>query len=438
MCKNHARHAHSGPKRHLPRSTTRRDVLRFVLGGAGLAALGPMALKRLPVATGAPQALSRAVFVNLIGGNDGHNTVIPRLISEYYTRRPTIQIPPGQELSLNVGPNATTAYGLHPAMDRIHALWQEGSVALVHKVGYPSANLSHFTSGDIFSYAVRDDFGSLGLQPSGWVARYADQEAPTPMGAVAIGVGRPLDFVGGTSNPFLVSSLAAFNYQSDPNNTQDQRHRLAVIQSVLSSYAGTGTSQEAKTALELGHQLAAQIQAAVAGYSTTAGFPTTNIGNFLRDASILIEGGFESRLFYTGFGSFDLHGDEGAVTGNQANLLTRLDDAVGAFAQDMKDRGQWNATRIVIHSEFGRRNYENGSNGTDHGHGNVFLVLGGGLNGGVHGPGLVAADLQGEYPDYAVDFRDVYRDVLTNHLGAASVGAIFPEPQPTNTVLSIA
>jgi uncharacterized protein (DUF1501 family) len=422
----------------LARRATRRDVLRFTLGGVGMAALGPAVLGRLPVAHGAPQALSRAVFINLIGGNDGLNTVVPRTLSEYYDRRPTLQVPPGQELALTGGSHATSLYGLHPALDQIRALWLEGSVACVQRVGYPQANLSHFTSSDIYSYAVRDAFAPLGIDPSGWVARYADAFAPTPMGAVALGVGRPLDFVGGTSNPLTLQNLDGFEFQPDPQNPQDLEHRLQVVQQVLAAHATPGLPQETKTALGLGHDLAGQIQAALAGFSTSVTFPATALGAFLRDAAVLIEGGFETRVFYTGFGGFDLHGAQGAGVGAHATLLTRLDDAVGAFAQDLKNRGLWESTRIVIHSEFGRRNYENASAGTDHGHGNVFLVLGGGVSGGSHGPDLVATDLQGEFPAYAVDFRDVYRDVLENHLGVPDADVVFPEPQPITTSLAIA
>lgn len=436
MCNHHASR-HLKP-RHLKSSATRRDVLRFTLGGLGLAALGPVAMRNMPVATGAPQNITRVLLINMIGGNDGLNTVIPRTLAEYYSRRPTIQIPAGQELMLTGGANSTSAIGLHPTMDQIRALWLEGSVAAVQRVGYPSENLSHFTSSDIYSQGVRNDFGSLGILPSGWIARYADLHAPTPMGAVAVGVGRPLDFVGGTSNPFLVQNLDGFEFQADPGNPNDQQHRLQVVQGVLSGFGGVGLSQEAKTALELGHQLTAQVQAAVSGFTTAVTFPTTNIGGFLRDAATLIEGGFETRLFYTGFGGFDLHGAQGAGVGAHATLLQRLDDAVGAFVQDMKNRGQWNNTRIVIHSEFGRRNYENASIGTDHGHGNCFLVLGGGINGGTHGPALVPSDLQSEYPTYAVDFRDVYRDVLENHLGVPDADPVFPEAQPISTNLGIA
>ena len=176
----------------------------------------------------------------------------------------------------------------------------------------------------------------------------------------------------------------------------------------------------------------------MANYTTAVTWPASAIGNFLKDVSTLVEGGFETRLFYTGFGGFDTHAGQGAGTGLHATLLQRLDDAVGAFAQDMKNRGQWDNTRIVVLSEFGRRNYETGAFGTDHGHASEWLVIGGGMNGGSHGPDIVSGDLDGEWPTHAVDFRDVYRDVLENHLGMPNADTVFPEAQPITNVLGIA
>lgn len=430
MCRTHSR--------HLPHGTTRRDVLRFTLGSVGLAALGPAFLKRLPTASGAPQNLTRLICINMVGGNDGLATVVPRnLQAQLDALRPTIKITSGAQLLLG-GPNANAAYGLNPALDGIQALYDLGEVAIVNKVGYPQANLSHFTSQDVYSYGVRGSFGPLSIPVSGWIARYADAHAQTPMGAVSVGMGRPLDFVGGSSNPFLASSLANFQFLSDPGYTADAAHRLQTVQNVLGGYSGTGASAEAKAALDLGQQLAGQIQAAVGSYTTAVTFPSTQLGGFLRDVSTIIQGGFETRVFYTGFGSFDTHsGQAGTGNGSQGQQLGRVDDAVAAFVQDMKNRGQWDNTRIVIFSEFGRRNYENASGGTDHAEGSCAFVLGGQLNGGVKGPDLASGDLTGDAVPYAVDFRDLYRDVIENHLGGSAT-PVFPETQPTNTALGIA
>jgi uncharacterized protein (DUF1501 family) len=183
------------------------------------------------------------------------------------------------------------------------------------------------------------------------------------------------------------------------------------------------------------------VQSAVASYSSTAVYEATdgrayNIHRYLRDIAILAQYGFETRVFFTGFGGFDTHSDQGAADGRQGDLFDRLDTALGAFAQDCKDMGIWDDTTIVIASEFGRRNYKNGSDGTDHGGGNAFVALGGGINGGMYGRDLTVADLDEEWLGYDVDFRDIYREIINDHLGA-DPSQVFPETQEINTVLGL-
>jgi uncharacterized protein (DUF1501 family) len=433
--------AHPRSSRRVGGAPSRRDVLRFAAAGMGLAALGPFRPGRLPEAHGAPTGNPIFVVVNMYGGNDGLNMVVPVTLQPYYDRRNlgqpgSIAIPPGSELSLTGGPNPTSDYGLHPALVNLQSMWNDGDVAIVNKVGYPTANLSHFTSQDIYSLGVRGAFAPLGIDESGWGARFADLYAPTPMGAVSVGVGRPLDFVGGTSNPFMVASLANFQFLEDEAYPDNHLHRLQAVKSVLQSYGGTGIDAGIADALEQGHDLADQIQTAVEAYSSNVTYGNQNVQRYLRDIAMLVQYGFETQVFYTGFGGFDTHANQGAGTGNHANLLTRMDTGLAAFAQDMKDMGIWDHVVILIISEFGRRNYQNGSTGTDHGHGNVFIALGGAVNGGAYGSGLTEGDLLLEYPPYEIDFRDLYREILQDHLGA-DPAPVFPESQPTSHVLGI-
>jgi uncharacterized protein (DUF1501 family) len=422
MCRRHERLS-----LRLGRGVSRREVLRLSLAGTGLVALGPL-VGKIPVVSGAPLSLKRLVVLNLIGGNDSLNTTIPVNLAPYYSRRPTIAIPAAQALSLAGGPG-TNEIKLHPALDGIQALWNEGSVALVHRVGYPTANLSHFSSEDIWSYGVRGSFSPLGIDPSGWIARYASEYAPTPMGAVSVGVGRRLDFEGGTSNPLTLSRVANFAFTSDPAYPSDHVHRVDTIQSILAGFSTTGLPGEARQAVSDAFDLSAQVQAALASYTSGVTYSSQTISQLMRDVAILVQGGFSTRVFYTGFGGFDTHSAQGAAAGAQATLLGRLDDAVTSFASDMKAMGQWGNTVIAVISEFGRRNYENGSFGSDHGHGQTILLVGGAVKGGIHGPDLVDADLNAEYPDYAVDFRDVFREIVQEHLGA-NPAPVFPESQP--------
>jgi uncharacterized protein (DUF1501 family) len=413
--------------------TSRRELLRTGAAAAGIAALGPLR-GLLPTASGSPQSLKRLVVVNLYGGNDSLNMFVPVTLSSYYARRPTIAIPSAAALDLG-GPWATSAYKLHPMMPKLAALWNEGAVAAVNRVGYPKENLSHFTSQDIFSLGVRNSFAPLGIPQSGWLARFTDHYAPTPMGAVALGVGRPLDFEGGTTPAFLANDLPNFQLTPAAPNAA-QIHRLETAKTLLSNFSGTGNSGEAKKAQKVAYDLADQIQASIASYSSTVTYANGYISRRLKEVAMLIQGGFETRIFYTGFGGFDTHSAQGTGTGSLANLLGQLDDGIGSLAQDLKDMGVWSDTVVVVITEFGRRSYENGSAGTDHGHAFCELLVGGPVKGGVHGPDLVNADINAEYPSYAVDFRTPYKEVLANHLGA-DPAPVFPEPLEKTVTLGI-
>jgi uncharacterized protein (DUF1501 family) len=188
---------------HVPRGSSRREILQWALAGAGLTALGPFLDKRLPIASAAPQGNRILVVINMDGGCDTLNMVVPITSGAYLTRRPTIAIP-GAGAPL---PTARACSTASPQLDQIRAMWGQGDVAIVHKVGYPSENLSHFESQDIYGLGVRGEFPPLGIPQSGWIARFAQQYAPTPLGAVSLGAGRPTSFVGGTSGPLRSLAL---------------------------------------------------------------------------------------------------------------------------------------------------------------------------------------------------------------------------------------
>jgi uncharacterized protein (DUF1501 family) len=418
----------------LKKGVTRREVLEMSLAGMGLVALGPLT-GRIPIASGAPAGNKVLVVINLSGGNDGLNTVVPVNLSSYYARRPTLAIPSASALAMTGGPNGTSAYRLHPSLVNLKTLWDEGSVAVVNKVGYPNENLSHFSSADIMSYAYRNSFPA-GVPITGWVARYADLYAPTPMGAVSIGFGRPKDFTGGSSNPLMLGTLGQFRFNNDNQYPSDMSLRAATVQGILAGIPQGGLPSDVKDHIGAAYDLSGQVAAAITAYIANPGnavYAIRSISNYMRDVATLIFGGFETRVFYTGTGGYDTHSDQGGVTGFHANLLTDLDNAIGSFATDMKNMGQWGNVVICVITEFGRRNYENGSLGLDHGHGMTEIVVGGGVHPGMKGVDLQNSDIAApqEYPDYAVDFRDLYREILSDHLGANPT-PVFPEAQPLN------
>lgn len=429
----------------------RRGFLRTAAAGAGVVALGALGEKALPGAALHAAALpnhKRVIVINMLGGNDGLNTLYPATgaaHTKYMDRRPGLGYPQGQGLALTGGPNVPD-YEIHPALMNLQALWNQGEVAFVNKVGYPQANLSHFVSQDIWSNAARNAKVSLSGLASGWVARFSNNYAPTNMGVASIGVGRRLDFAGANVNPFLVSSVASFNYRNDTTNSNNHRLRRETVQNMLAMQPQDGgTSAKIATASLAAYDAAAQVQTAVAdfnAYATTNGiqYPQrpnstalTAMGSRLRDVSIMIHGGFETRVFYTGYGGFDTHSGQLA---RHNNLLQELDDALGVFQADMTLQGVWDDIAIVVISEFGRRNFENGSAGTDHGHGSLVIVAGGNVNGGVYGDDITETELGNNYLGYSTDFRDIYRNLIESHLGEDPT-PLFPEAQPVSKTLNL-
>ncbi len=435
MCQRHRR------KQRTPGRVSRRDVIRYGLAGAGIAALGPLGRSMMPAAQGAPLPNhKRLVVINCYGGYDGLNmmpiTAGPAA-QAYQDRRPAIGIDPLDALPLN----GVSDYGLHPNLANLQTLFNAGEVATFQKIGYPTEDLSHFVSQDIYSFGVRGSFGPLGIPASGWIARYAELYAPTPLGACAIGVGLPLDFEGGSSNPLTLFNLTSFQFFADGAYPANSQHQLDTMDALLNGYSGTPLSESAALAEQQGHQLSNDIQDALQNSASpqAANYPASSPGTFLKDVANLINHGTETEVFFTGFNGWDTHAAQtnqnNANTGTMANLITRLDGAVGVFAQDLKDMGVWNDTVVLIVTEFGRRNFENGSFGTDHGHGNTFFATGGPVIGGYYGPQLAEADLLQNYLDYEIDFRDVYKEALSRHLGVDDA-PVFPEPLEKNNTLN--
>jgi uncharacterized protein (DUF1501 family) len=263
------------------------------------------------------------------------------------------------------------------------------------------------------------------------------------MGAVALGVGRPQAFEGGTSNPFMAGRLSSFEFSDSSISSAEKAHRMASLSTVLQAYSGPTLETEARDALDQGVNLADQVQATVSAYQDdTTGSPfkdsyaTNSPGRYMEDIATLIRGGFETRVFMTGIGGWDTHGDQGSASGRQADLIGRLDAAIGTFSDECKDMGVWNDTLILLSSEFGRRNFENGSNGTDHGHGNVFFAIGGNVTGGLYGPDITESDVaDNNWLPYGLDYRDIFKEAVGNHLGG-NTGLVFPETQDINTTLN--
>ncbi|MCP5069478.1 MAG: DUF1501 domain-containing protein, partial [bacterium] len=366
MCKNHKEHTSRRPSR---KGVSRRDVIRYGVGSAlGYMALGPMGRGVMQQATGAPIAShKRCVVMYCYGGYDGLNMVVPHSSTQYNARRPTIAVP--QASTIGFG---KTGYGINDNLPLMAAAYNAGDGAIFQKVGYPSRNLSHFTSQDIYSKGVRGNFDTLPISESGWVARFVDNYTTDSLGAVSVGVGRPMDFEGGNISPLMVNSLSSFRFSSDSDFPANQPNRVAALQSVLNSYNGSSLDADAEAALQQGLDLTAAAQTAVADYVPKTGtqYGTGTPARYMEDIARMIQAGFDTKLFFTGFGGWDNHSDE--ISG-MSNRQQRLDHAIGMFKEHCEQMNVWDDMLVIVVSEFGRRIFENGSNGTDHGHGNCFF-----------------------------------------------------------------
>ena len=400
---------------------TRRDALKFGLGAFGLAALGPAA--RVAAASPLSPAVAAnqkfLVVVELDGGNDALNMVVPQGLANYTLRRPTIALNTAATQALGSGPFATNEFRFNGRMTRLAQMYRDGEVAIVNKVGYPSANQSHDTNKLIWATGQRAEL----LTPTGWIARYAGLAAPTPLGAVSVRRGRHRALTGGSSNPLTLDTLGAFRFDADSSFNANHLHRLDIVRELLQSRASSST----RDALLTGHALAAQVAAAVSSYSSTAVYGTSSIGLAMRDIAMMLQANFETRIFYTGFGGFDTHAAQGSASGTHANLLGSLDEALKGFADDCKSMGIWQNCVVMVISEFGRRNFENGSGGTDHGGASCVLMTGGAVIGGLHGQAPSDQDLAQSVLPYAVDFRAIYAQILVEHLGLDDARRVFSE-----------
>ncbi len=412
-------------------SLDRRAFLGILAGGAcGLATrqiLWPMD-HILHAQAGNEKTL---VILNLAGGNDAMNMVPPISLPEYYKRRPSLAIPAKSAVSLLQGPKGTKEHALHPSLKQLGSFWNQGELAIVRKVGYPGANGSHFTSARIWSRGYRKDLSAR--EDSGWIARFLDQYGKGLIPVVGIGTGRRLDFRGGSKRSLIVERIGDFGFDGDRSYRARSQYRNQLLAKI---YAKQGKEGVDRLLRQTGRKVfgnLGRLEAAAKNYKSSVTYPGSSLAGRLREIAVLMKAGIFPQIAYTIHGGFDTHS---AQAGRHSSLFGTLDAALAAFRDDLIAMGAWKKTVIVMISEFGRRNYENGSKGTDHGAASFVLVLGGNVKGGLHGPRLTPQDLQAPSLPYAVDFRDVYEALLSQHLGVKAAN-LFPESRPVHQNLRL-
>ena len=388
----------------------------FKSGAMAMLSLGfaPSFLGRAAAAVAARRKLVIAIFQR--GAADGLNMVVPYGESEYYRLRPTIAIPrPGGDRGESVI-DLDGFFGLHPAMASLTPLWSNGSLAIVHACGSPDSTRSHFDAQDYMESAT-PGVKSTG---DGWLNRCLQVSSAErdPLRGVALARTMPRSLQG-VAPALAFGSLDEFDVRG-PAGTKFEAEYAHSSDLML----GTAAS-DAFAAMRTLRQVAGTPYRPAQG----ATYPPTPFGRSLQEIARLAKADVGLEVAFTELGNWDHHVNEGAAKGQIATRLSEFSNGLAALAFDLGDRLA--DTLIVTMSEFGRAVAENGNGGTDHGHGNAMMIIGGGVRGGVHGtwPGL-APEHRFEGRDLAVttDFRDVFGEIVVGHLGAPrdSLARIFP------------
>ena len=389
---------------------SRRTLLK-ALGGAALTLTATDAVST-QVAFAAPGYSGDVLVVlSLRGGFDGLSAVVPAGDPEYYRLRPTIGVPRSLLLPLDA------TFGLHPAMRPLLPLWQAGTLAAVHGVGQASATRSHFAAMEEMERAAPGTSAR-----TGWLDRTMGvRGGSTTFSAVALGGASAPTSLIGPSPELALPRLGGMALNGPWDDRERSRWNTALAEL---HREGPPTVAAAGTAA-----LAASGTIAALGEATPgAAYPAGDLGTSLRDLAHLIKTGVGVQVAAVDYGDWDMHADLGREGGGwMATKLAELSSAMAAFAADLGPRMA--TTTVVTLSEFGRRAAENGSGGLDHGHGNLVLVMGGGVVGGrVHGawPGLSGGALDDGALAGTTDYRAVIGEVLQKRCGAGSLAEVFP------------
>jgi uncharacterized protein (DUF1501 family) len=417
---------------------TRRQFVRVVAGAPLLLGLAPTVPwlwgRAAALATDRSPAAGRVlVAIQLTGGNDGLNTVVPFADDAYARNRPTLRLPTADLHKLD------DRLGLHPRMGALARLYRAGRVAIVQGVGCERSSRDHEVALRTWQTATAEDSGVQ----TGWLGRAADRlwRENRPLA--------PAVFVGAIPRPLTLNAATAVVPVHVEGADEAARFDAAPGQAVVAGPVAKAGAPDAPTvssamiahvraSLEMARQSAAraaQVATRTAGSATASGprsgYPPCALGRELRTVANLIRAEAGIRIYHTelgggGIGGFDNHANQ---LGNHCALLEQLSEAVAAFAADLEADRLLDRVLVLTFSEFGRTVAENGRRGTDHGAAGPMLAVGGGVKGGVHGAHPSLTDLDQGSLKHHTDFRAVYGTVIEEWLGlpaAEILGAGFP------------
>jgi uncharacterized protein (DUF1501 family) len=388
---------------------------RFLLGAVSglsvVASLDTFFAKALaaPAVPGLPGGADERILVviNMQGGNDGLNTLVPFGAQQYYRYRPTLGIAPGDVLHLS------DRVGFNPALRSLKALYDAGQVAVVQGAGYPRPDHSHFRSTEIWQTAAPDRY-----ETTGWLGRYLDG-ANLPrenlFNAVAIAQVLPEALIARSMDVPAIPQVRGYGLQSDRMPAE----RAGFASVARDARLPFGSPYLAKVAEIEDHaeRGAAELPKLLAGYKTDASYPATPLGRSLALAAQIAGSRLGTRVLYVQHGSFDTHVSQKAT---QDRLLQEMCDAIAAFYADLAAHGNDKRVLTMTFSEFGRRVAENANRGTDHGEAAPMFLIGGGVKGGLYGEYPSLDDLDNGDLRYSVDFRSVYATIVEKWFGIPS------------------
>jgi uncharacterized protein (DUF1501 family) len=335
------------------------------------------------------------ILVELKGGNDGLNTVVPHADDQYYRLRPRLALREVLPLDARTG--------LHPALEPLLPLWKARELAIVQGVGYPAPNLSHFRSIEIWDTASKSDE----YLTEGWLARvFAGHSAPREFAADGVAVG------GNDMGPLAGSGVRAIAL-NDPAAFL-RRARLA-------SPAGKGYNSALNHILRVEADIAQAASRLHGGTSFTTEFPRGAFGNAVRVAAQLAANPAGVAAIRLSLGGFDTHQNQAPI---HQRLIGELAAGLGALKAALVEADRWNSTLVMTYAEFGRRAQENNSGGTDHGTAAAHFVAGGRVKGGLYGEAPRLDDLDNGNLRHSVDFRSLYATALERWWGLPAPGVL--------------
>ncbi|MEM6338121.1 MAG: DUF1501 domain-containing protein, partial [Bacteroidota bacterium] len=380
----------------------RRSFVKSLFAGAGallVPGIGGLQAAAAPLlAKGNPDRI--LLLLQLDGGNDGLNTVVPISDDRYFQQRP--------DLAITNALGLTTNAGLHPALTNLHGFWQDNQMAILQSVGYPDMSQSHFASADYWNEASDP---STGFLRTGWIGRTMLRTDPDyftspPAHPLALGVGA-------SYSPLMQSAAGSIGVAFKDVWTFERVAQTGSLHS-LDGLQGGPPGEQQRFVRDIGNRafrFGSEIATRHGNASNTRPYPNSHIGKSLAAIARLIRGGMSTRVYHVSRWGFDTHAYQ---ADEHADILSDIDDSLGAFYADLKSDGLDQRVMTLTFSEFGRRVYQNGQRGTDHGEASVMFALGPGVTPDIYG---AAPDLSGENVPVHSDFRSVYTEALTDWMG---------------------